>query len=157
MSVYFFDSSAIVKRYYQEPGSNWVRAICGKRIRPLLFLSQLAQVEVVASLFKTGRIQGKHPSFIQSAVNRFNTDAAHRMYHITLVDPETVAVAAELCRIYSKVDPGPLRSLDAIQLAGASLLAASIDDDMLFVTADSVLGRVAEGLVVVNPLSPPAV
>ncbi|MBI4673425.1 MAG: type II toxin-antitoxin system VapC family toxin [Chloroflexi bacterium] len=31
MQVFFFDTSAIVKRYIDEPGSAWVRQICNTR------------------------------------------------------------------------------------------------------------------------------
>lgn len=40
--AYFFDSSAIVKRYHREPGTAWVQAICEPRQHPPFYLSQLA-------------------------------------------------------------------------------------------------------------------
>lgn len=40
--AYFFDSSAIVKRYHREPGIAWVQAICEPRQHPPFYLSQLA-------------------------------------------------------------------------------------------------------------------
>jgi hypothetical protein len=63
MPSYFFDSSALVKRYHFEPGSAWVRSICDPRTRPPLYLSRPAQVEVVAALRRTGRYatKGCHP------------------------------------------------------------------------------------------------
>lgn len=50
VTSYFFDSSAIVKRYHVEVGTPWVRSICDPRTHPPLYLSQLAQVEGVAAL-----------------------------------------------------------------------------------------------------------
>src|SRR6476660_8627668 len=71
MPSYFFDSSALVKRYHFEAGSAWVRSICDPRTRPPLYLSQLAQVEVVAALRRTGRRENLHPSFVVTLVNQF--------------------------------------------------------------------------------------
>jgi predicted nucleic acid-binding protein len=54
--------------------------------------------------------------------------------------------------------PYPLRSLDAIQLACALATAASLADDLAFVTADARLAAVArmEGFDTINPaLAPP--
>ncbi len=67
----------------------------------------------------------------------------------------TLAVA--LCNRYWDVAPGPPRSLDAIQLASALLVAASIPDELILVTADTRLAVIAafEGLRVVNPAYPP--
>lgn len=55
MPSYFFDSSAIIKRYHQEQGSSWVQAVCNPRSRQPVHLSRLAEVEVVAGLRRTGR------------------------------------------------------------------------------------------------------
>jgi predicted nucleic acid-binding protein len=164
MPSYFFDSSAIVKRYHFEPGSAWVRSICDPRTRPPLYLAQLAQVEVVAALRRTGRREQLHPSFVETMVNLFARHLAlsdptrsRPMYRLVPLAPTVLELAADLCNRYWDVHPHPLRSLDAIQLAAALLTAAAIPDELHLVTADTRLGAVAplEGLTVVNPLAPP--
>jgi predicted nucleic acid-binding protein len=39
VAVYFFDSSAIVKRYAAEPGSSWVDSICDEAAGNIVALS----------------------------------------------------------------------------------------------------------------------
>jgi len=164
MPSYFFDSSALVKRYHFEVGSPWVRSICDPRTRPPLYLSQLAQVEVVAALRRTGRREQLHPSFVDAMVNHFARHLAlcdptrpRPMYRLIPLAPAVLELAAELCNRYWDVRPHPLRSLDAIQLAAALLTATAITDELLLVTSDVRLAAVAplEGLTVVNPLTPP--
>jgi predicted nucleic acid-binding protein len=165
MPSYFFDSSALVKRYHFEPGSAWVRSICDPRTRPALYRSQLAQVEVVAALRRTGRHEILHPSFVDTLVNLFGRHLVlsdpgrpRPMYRLIALSPTVLDLAAELCNRYWDVRPHPLRSLDALQLATAVLTATAIQDELLLVTADTRLAAVAplEGLTLVNPLHPPS-
>lgn len=164
MPSYFFDSSAIVKRYHQESGSLWVRSICNPRTRPALYLAQLAQVEVVAALRRTGRREGLHPAFVDSLVSLFErhlvlSDPSRQtpLYRLIPLSGAVLALATRLCNLYWDVHPHPLRSLDAIQLAAALLTAAAIADGLILVTADTRLAAIAplESLHVINPLSPP--
>jgi predicted nucleic acid-binding protein len=161
---YFFDSSALVKRYHQEPGSDWVRAACDPRGHPPLYLSQLAHVEVVAALRRTGRREGIHHSFVDTMVNIFErhislSDPARGpvMYQIIPVSTGIIALAVRLCNTYWALTPYPLRSLDAIQLASAIVVAAGVPGSLTLVTADVRLSAVAQlqGLQVVNPAYPP--
>lgn len=164
MASYYFDSSAIVKRYYFEPGSQWVHATCDPRTRSPLYLAQLAQVEVVAALRRTGRREGLHTSFVDSMVNHFDRHLAQSdpsrpqpVYRLVPLSPTVLALAERLCNHYWDANPHPLRSLDAIQLAAALLAANAMTDELIFVTADVRLAAIAplEGLRVVNPLVPP--
>ena len=59
---YFLDSNAIVKRYHREPGTPWIHAITAPRVHSDLYISQVAQVEVVAALRQIGRLQGEAPA-----------------------------------------------------------------------------------------------
>ena len=164
MASYFFDSSAIVKRYHHEPGIAWVRSICDPRTRPPLYVAQLAHVEVVAALYRTGRRENLHPSFIDSLVNIFerhlsmSAPSRHApVYRVVPLSATVTDVAAFLCKRYQNVAPHPLRSLDAIQLATAMLAATASGDELMFVTADTRLAAIAalEGFTAINPVSPP--
>lgn len=154
MSVYFFDSSAIMKRYYYEVGANWVRAVCESRIRPDVYLSQLAEVEVVASLRRAGRRNHDHIALIDSSVNMYVRQVERGIYSIVRVDDVVTRVAQDLCNHFWDVQPHPLRSLDAVQIASAQLVAAARPgDDLLFVSADRRQLAVARelGFSIVNP------
>lgn len=162
--AYFFDSSAIVKRYHREPGTAWVQAICEPRQHPPLYLSQLAQVEVVAALRQVGRTQKLHPSSVDAMMRRFERhmvlsepSRAAPLYQLVPVTLPVFALASEVCTQYWQLRPHPLRSLDAIQLACALAAATDITDVLIFVTADMRLAAVAavEGFRIVNPAFPP--
>lgn len=164
MSAYFFDSSAIVKRYYREAGTTWIQAICEPRNHPPLYLSQLAHVEVIAALRRVGRAQQLHPSFVDAMTRGFErhialSDSARAtpLYRLIPISSSILALAAELCDQHWQAQPSPLRSLDAIQLACALAAAADSADELLFVTADARLAAIAplEGFRVINPTFPP--
>lgn len=77
MALYFLDSSAVVKRYHFEPGTVWVRAACRRRVRPNgIFISQLAEIEVVAALRQIARIRHAHPSAVEALIAEFRRDIA---------------------------------------------------------------------------------
>lgn len=164
MASYFFDSSAVVKRYYYEPGSQWVRSVCDPRTHPPLYLAQIAQVEVAAALRRAGRREGLHQSFVDSMVNLFDRHLAlsdpsrsHLIYRLVPLSPAVLALAERLCNRYWNANPHSLRGLDAIQLAAALLAASAIKDELVFVTADVRLSAIAplEGFQVINPIYPP--
>ncbi|HKT38255.1 MAG TPA: hypothetical protein VJR48_07765 [Ktedonobacterales bacterium] len=79
------------------------------------------------------------------------------VYILVDITPAILTLAADLCNKYWEMDPHPLRSLEAIQLASAIAAAASTTDELIFVTADTRLAAVAsfEGFRVVNPAYPP--
>jgi predicted nucleic acid-binding protein len=161
---YFLDSSAIVKRYHRERGTPWVQRLCEPRTHPPLYLSSLAEVEVVAALRRTGRTQGLHASFVDTMVARFERHIAlsvptsiSPVYRLVPLAPTVLTLAAALCNRYWAMQPHPLRSLDAIQLACALAAAADVSDELILVTADARLAAIAplEGLRVINPSYPP--
>ncbi len=162
MPGYFLDSNALVKRYHREPGTSWVQALCAPRNHPLLYISQVAVVEVVAALRQIGRVNREQPALINTLVNSFERHLTlstwpDPVYHIVQVTDAATGAAAALCNKYWQINPGPLRSLDAIQLASALLASASAPDELVLVTSDTRLAAVAafEGLRVVNPAYPP--
>lgn len=166
MSVpsYFFDSNVIVKRYHREPGTVWVQGLCEPRNHPPIYISQLAEVEVIAALRRLGRHEGLHPSYVDAMQNTFerhlvlsDPSRALPVYTLVTVSPAICSLAATLCTRYWEMRPYPLRSLDAIQLACAIAAARGLPDELIFVTADARLSAIAplEGFRVINPAYPP--
>jgi uncharacterized protein len=161
---YFLDSSALVKRYHRERGTEWVQALVEVRAHPQLYVSQLAEVEVVAALRRVGRSEGYHPSSVDALVNLFlrhlarsDSSSANPTYLLVPLLPSILSLASTLCNRYWDATPNPLRSLDAIQLACAVATAVNIPHEIHFVTADTRLAAIAafEGLRVINPSYPP--
>lgn len=161
---YFFDSSAIVKRYHREPGTAWVEGICEPRIHPPIYLSQLAEIEVVAALRRLGRTAELQSSSIDAMQNIFerhlalsNPGNTFPVYLLVTVSPAILSMAAALCTKYWEMRSYPLRSLDAIQIACAIATARGLPNELLFVTADARSSAIApmEGFQVINPTHPP--
>ena len=50
MTVYYADSSALVKRYVNEIGSAWVQAICEPAANHIIALAHIGLAEIAAAL-----------------------------------------------------------------------------------------------------------
>jgi predicted nucleic acid-binding protein len=152
VTAYFLDTSALVKRYVLEPDHAWVRALCCSRLDRTVFVSQVALVEVVASLCGMAR---EHPPRLTKAdrdrlIARFRRHVRSG-YSVIPVTTSMYTRAANLCLTH------PLRAYDAMQLA----CALTIRDRAIatglaaptFVGADATLLAVAatEGLPIENP------
>ena len=100
MSLYYFDASALVKRYVLEPGSTWVRALIdrvnpdtGERVNTVL-IAEVSLVEVAAALAiseRTGRIHRWHRD---QECDRF-LDDADRLYGLLPVFSEDFLVLTD--------------------------------------------------------------
>ncbi|MDQ6659860.1 MAG: type II toxin-antitoxin system VapC family toxin [Chloroflexota bacterium] len=150
MSNYFFDTSAIVKRYVPEQGQSFILAICDPAQGHGLYISQAAIVEVVAAICRKARQKSITIPERDILINRFIRDS-RRTYGIRLVTTPMYIAAGNLCRSYN------LRAYDAVQLACAIGLRdkALINQALppIFVCADNNLIDIAmaEGLSVENP------
>ena len=74
MAVYYFDSSALVKRYAQEIGTTWIVGITTPVAGHDIYLVRITGPEIVAALFRkvrTGEIT--QADAIRAATN-FKTD-----------------------------------------------------------------------------------
>jgi predicted nucleic acid-binding protein len=99
--AYFFDSSAIVKRYHREIGTAWVQSVCEPRSHPPLYLSDIARVEVIAALRRLGRTNGYHPSFVDTMTHSFErhislSDAARLAPQYHLVPNHTIGAGSSV-------------------------------------------------------------
>lgn len=148
--IFFFDTSALVKLYHQETGTERVEEIFA-RSQNSLVISELAAVELYSSLARKVRIGEISLQAQEEALKNFEEDCAHRL----MIDPLSTTVlrrAKELLRRYGNTKA--LRSLDALQVAAC--LTAQMKGEVAFVCADMRLLDVgtAEGLQVLNPESP---
>ena len=107
MPSYFLDSSAILKRYHREPGTSWVKALSEPRTHSPIYISQLAEVEVVAALRRLGRHEGLHSSFVDTMQNTFERHLALSdpsrvlpVYVLVSVSPAVLSLASSLCAKY---------------------------------------------------------
>jgi predicted nucleic acid-binding protein len=155
MALYFLDSSTIVKRYFQEPGHEWIETLHDPAQGHGLYIAQAALVEVVASICRKAREQNMSREERDSTIDDFRRDVQNT-YSVWVVDNALYIAAGDLCRSHR------LRAYDAVQLACAMavredvLVAQSPDTeqpDFLFVSADFGLLTIAraEGFSSENP------
>ncbi len=146
-SIYFFDSSGLVKHYIDEVGSEWVQKTLSTR-EVIVAITEIGIVEVVAAFAKRERMKE-----ITSSEYSF----ARRVF-LKIVDQyNVISVSREVInRAVKLTDRHPLRAYDAVQLATALQLADALAEEDLaltFVSADERLCEAAEQetLTVVNP------
>jgi predicted nucleic acid-binding protein len=142
----FFDSSAVVKRYVNEPGTIWVNNFVNPASGNRIHLARIAGVEVVSAIVRQGRSGALAPGAIAATLLSFRQEFA-RFYHIVAVTPRLLANAMNLAEKYA------LRGYDAVQLAAALRANVRLRVALLFVSADGALNNAAsaEGLPVENP------
>jgi predicted nucleic acid-binding protein len=150
VSHYYLDASALVKRYVDEVGSDWLRTIVASTRPLLLFTSRMTIVEVISAFARRVREGSLSSAELAIARDAFRGDCLNE-YQIM---PPTMTVIDLACVL---LEQHPLRAYDATHLATAlgaqQFLAAQGYPPLTFLSADDRLNRVAtaEGLQVDNP------
>ncbi len=75
MGTYFLDTSAIIKRYILEQGQAWVLSLCDPAHDHVLYISQAACVETVATICRRAREQSITLSERDRLINTFRRDS----------------------------------------------------------------------------------
>lgn len=150
MTLYFLDTSAIVKRYFPEKGHAWITNLCDPEQEHDLYISQAALVEVVAATCRREREQSVTLEERNTIITTFRQDSQDS-YEIWSVTTDLYTFAGDLCRSHR------LRAYDSVQLACALAIRATTianeGPEPIFVCADIGLLTIAaaEGLNVENP------
>ena len=150
MAVFLFDSSALVKRYLKESGSQWVRTILQPSAGHTILVAQTSPVELVAAVTRRMRGGFLSASEADEVIADIVYDTAIQ-YQTIFMNHAVVQRAMPLSRIYG------LRGYDAIQLGTAiHVLVRQVGEEISqvrFVCSDRELLQAAasEGLVVFNP------
>ena len=150
MTAYFFESSAFVKRFAKERGTNFVLRLLRPSTKNRYYASQLTEVEVCAALARRRKGKTLSAAQVSKSQRRFARDFADRFTKI-LISDTIISEALRLADFYE------LRGYDAVQLACA--IEANRDrltkglTALMIVSADNELNDAAqaEGLAVENP------
>ena len=151
VTAYFFDSSALVKRYVIETGTAWVRRLTRHRPATVIYIAHITVVEVTCAVAR--RRKGTPPLTSRRAssiLHRFRQHLAAR-YTVIEVTPDLVDEAMRLGYAHG------LRAYDAVQLAVALEVNRSHQADgfapVTLISADKALNdaATAEGLAVDDP------
>jgi predicted nucleic acid-binding protein len=151
MAIYFFDTSAIAKRYVFEVGTVWVRQLVRGAARNTVIISELTIVEFSSLLARARQRQ---------AITTTEADRVRKAFlrHVSALDYDCISLNRQLILRASRLTGRlGLRSLDAIQLACAIYARTGIRQPFTFVAADQQLlqAAAAEGLLTDNPLAHP--
>lgn len=132
MTAIFADSSALVKLYADESGSETVRALS-----PLI-ISQLARVEIPAALWRKHRLEEISLADVTVLISAFEadyfgTDQEAARFLVIAATSSILELAAQLAGIHG------LRAYDAVQLASACSALREVPEGMRFAAFDPVL------------------
>jgi predicted nucleic acid-binding protein len=146
VSIYFADTSALIKRYVAETGSAWVRSWANPAAGNTVVISRLTTVELVAGLARRQRENSISVADFAALRGRFINDA-DQFYTVVGLRKHVLKQARDLVPRHS------LRTLDAIQLACGLEARKTIGTAMTFVSADHRLlpAAIAEGFIVEDP------
>ena len=130
----YFDTSALVKQYFREPGSAVVRALLKRGEQ--VFTSILTYAEAHAAFARRNREGVLSSQITRRVAQRFDKD--WETYDVVLLGQEVLSLARKILYRHS------LRSADAIHLASALLLARGTSQPTWeFVCADQRLREAA--------------
>ncbi len=99
MAVYFFDSSALVKRYVQEVGTAWVRRLTRQDASNYIYLARITVVEVTSAIARRRKGGTLLPPRASSLLSRFRKHMSGR-YTLVEVTPALLADAPALANTH---------------------------------------------------------
>ena len=147
MAVYFFDTSALVKLYIQEAGSDRVSDLVRDPERDQFAVLEVSRVEFHSAVRRRERQGDISSAAADSVLTQLDSD----LQSLFVVQPLTAAVVEEAVAIIGR---HPLRAYDALQLAGCTAFNSVMGaQGFSFVCADDELlnAAMAEGVGVINP------
>jgi uncharacterized protein len=150
VSLYFLDSSALVKRYVSEIGSDWIRDLAEPAAGNPIIIARISWVEVLSALARRQREGSITADDVRRSVQALQYDF-DTQYQLTELEPALSTLAGNL------VMQHPLRAYDAVQLASALRVQSDLTQTgvtaLTFLSADERLNAVAqaEGLPTDNP------
>jgi predicted nucleic acid-binding protein len=145
---FFLDSSALIKLYHQEPGTERVEELFTASESSLV-ISELAIVELHSALARKIRIGEITAQAEEEVLRNFEQDCADRF----VIEPLNTAVVEQAKELLTKYGHHQaLRTLDALQMASFAIVCAR-DAEVVFVCADRRRCNIviAEGYATLNP------
>jgi predicted nucleic acid-binding protein len=154
VAAYFFDSSALVKRYVQEAGTPWVQSLLSPSSGHDIHVLRITEVEVVSAVVRRSKSGALCAAAMAAILAQIESDFT-REYRVLRVSNRLLTSSVLLVRTHE------LRAYDGVQLAGAMELnrargTAALSEATL-VSADHELNMAAtaEGLTVEDPNAHP--
>ncbi len=151
MALLYLDTSALVKLYVQEPGTEPMLALAHPDANHRLAILSLARLEFRAAVRRRVKLGDIEATVADMLIHSFSEHLAT----IFQVQPVNDAVLEEAAGV---IDRYSIRAYDAVQLGGCLALRSTVGEevDVQFVCADDQLlaAARAEGLPAINPCAP---
>jgi len=147
LALYYLETSALVKLYVREPGTDRVLRLASRTANHRLAVLALAQAEFRSAVRRRQREGDIEERLATRLIQRFEQHLEARL----LRQPVNELV---LDKALDLIDRYPLRAYDAVQLAGCLVLkSTSAGEDPVFVCAGRQLIAAAEteGLAALDP------
>jgi predicted nucleic acid-binding protein len=150
MAGFFCDSSAIVKRYVNETGSNFVDGLTDLKSGNVILLARITRVEVTSAIARRLKNASLTTTAAQNALAAFQHDLTNNYFTVEIT-PVLLSSAMSLATKHA------LRGYDAVQLAAAletnDERIANTLTPLTLLSADTELNAAAqaEGLNIENP------
>jgi uncharacterized protein len=147
---YFLDSSALVKHYITEKGTQWVTSLVNAVNQNRIVVSNITQVEVISGIMRRHR-EGTITSAGVYRIRNMLNYHIRRDYEVIVLDSQIIRIAESLLGKYT------LKAYDAVQLATAlesqTRLIKIGYQQIHFISGDMRLltSAQAEGLITDNP------
>jgi predicted nucleic acid-binding protein len=145
-ATYFCDTSAIIKLYHAEIGTDYMESIFSDN-QCVIMISELTLVEFDSSVSKKVRTGDITESAKNEAIKNFKKDCQDRFF-VNPLDSKIIRSAGKLINRYG--NKLSIRTLDALQL-GSCLVEEQ--KGLHFVCADLRLNKICklEGVSTINP------
>jgi predicted nucleic acid-binding protein len=155
VATLYFDSSALVKRFVNEPGAAWVTQCLDPASGNRIHVARITGVEVVSALTRHARHGILSALELATALAEFRREFAS-VYRQVPISSALIDAAMHVAEVHA------LRGYDAVQLAAALRIlrqrrARSVSASVTLVSADAALNAAAltEGLAVDDPNNHP--
>lgn len=133
--IIFIDTSALVKLYHREDGTNQLRTFLGGTSGDdVVAMSDLALVELQSALLRKVRMKEITLAIANDVYDSFLLDL--EKYFVVSIDRNKLLYAIGILQSFGNTNP--LRALDAIQLACA-LKSHPVEKVRMFISADNTL------------------
>jgi len=151
LAFYFLETSALVKLYVRESGTERVLALANRTTENRLAILALTQVELRSAVRRRER-NGEIPLLVATQLLETFKRHLETRFVSQMINDFILDVASAL------VDRHALRAYDAVQLAGYVALRGSTGTEVpVFVCSDHALLEAArlEGIPILDPSSEP--
>jgi predicted nucleic acid-binding protein len=144
-----FSTAALVKRFTQETGSDWVNSLCSFNAEHNMYIAAITGAEVIAALTRRQHGNSSEDVLLAEAIQQFRNEFNFR-YRIIETKLDIIHMAMFMAEKHA------LRGYDAVQLAVAYVLNFEpqvLHSPLTLISADNELNIAArkENLLVENP------